>query len=117
MANSGLWVGVLTALTALGAGWTTARATSRAALAQARTTATAQALREQRDRRRSTYREMMNCAHAFNEVTWQINDVDDEPGRGAWLRTRLASRRSAPCAYQVADARRWLRPPVSRCRR
>ncbi|WP_234323829.1 hypothetical protein [Streptomyces sp. NRRL F-2580] len=76
MANSGLWVGVLTALTALGASWMTARATSRAALAQARTTATAQALREQRDRRRSTYREMMNCAHAFNEVTWQINDVD-----------------------------------------
>uniref|UniRef100_UPI002F90F748 hypothetical protein n=1 Tax=Streptomyces sp. NBC_01001 TaxID=2903713 RepID=UPI002F90F748 len=76
MANSGLWVGILTALTALGASYITARATSRAALAQARTTTTAQALREQRDRRRSTYREMMDCAHAFNEVTWQIDDVD-----------------------------------------
>jgi len=30
-----------------------------------------------------------------------VEDVDDELGRGAWLRTRLASRRSAPCAYQV----------------
>lgn len=76
MANSGLWVGVLTALTALGASYITARATSRAALAQARTTATAEALREQRDRRRSSYREMMSCAHAFSEVTWQIDDVD-----------------------------------------
>ncbi|GGM76652.1 hypothetical protein GCM10012275_54220 [Longimycelium tulufanense] len=76
MASSGLWVGILTALTALGASYITARATSRAALAQARTTTTAEALREQRDRRRSTYREMMSCAHAFNEVTWQIDDVD-----------------------------------------
>jgi len=46
-----------------------------------------------------------------------VEDVDDELGRGAWLRTRLASRRSAPCAYQVTDAQRWLGPPVSRCLR
>ncbi|WP_030674423.1 hypothetical protein [Streptomyces rimosus] len=82
MANSGLWVGVLTAFTALGASYITARATSRAALAQARTTTVAEALREQRDRRRSTYREMMHCAHAFSEVTWQIDDVDAAPDRG-----------------------------------
>ncbi|MEV3993935.1 hypothetical protein AB0J57_34160 [Streptomyces sp. NPDC049837] len=83
MANSGLWVGVLTALTALGASYITARATSRAALAQARTTTTAEALREQRDRRRSTYREMMSCAHAFFEVTWQIDEVDATSDRQA----------------------------------
>lgn len=81
MANSGLWVGILTALTALGASYITARATSRAALVQVRTTTTAEALREQRDRRRSTYREMMVCAHAFSEVTWQIDDVDAAPDR------------------------------------
>ncbi|AEW98080.1 MULTISPECIES: vWA domain-containing protein [Streptomycetaceae] len=81
MANSGLWVGVLTALTALGASYITARATSRAALVQARTTATAQALREQRERRRATYREMMNRAHAFSEVTWEIDAVDAAPDR------------------------------------
>ena len=46
-----------------------------------------------------------------------VEDVDDELGRGAWLRTRLVSRRSAPCAYQVTDAQRWLGPPVSRCLR
>jgi hypothetical protein len=46
-----------------------------------------------------------------------VEDVDDELGRGAWLRTRLVTRRSAPCAYQVTDAQRWLGPPVSRCRR
>ncbi|MFK0026659.1 hypothetical protein [Streptomyces sp. NPDC090798] len=76
MANSGLWVGILTALTALGASYITARAALRAALAQARTTTLAVALREQRDRRRSAYREMMSCAHAFSAVTWQIDDVD-----------------------------------------
>ncbi|MGH4031295.1 hypothetical protein ACQB60_20445 [Actinomycetota bacterium Odt1-20B] len=76
MANSGLWVGVLTALTALGASYITARATSRAALAQARTIARAQDVREQRDRRRSTYRELMTCVHAFSEVVWQIDAVD-----------------------------------------
>ncbi|MGI5324643.1 hypothetical protein [Actinomadura nitritigenes] len=76
MADSGLWVGVLTSVTALGAGYITAKATSRATLAQARMTTTAEALREQRDRRRSTYREMMQCAHAFSEVTWQIDAVD-----------------------------------------
>ncbi|MFH8346619.1 hypothetical protein [Streptomyces sp. NPDC018045] len=76
MADSGLWVGTLTALTALGAGYLTARATLRAALAQARTTTRAEALREQRDRRRAAYREMMSCAHAFSAVTWQIDDVD-----------------------------------------
>lgn len=47
----------------------------------------------------------------------RFEDVDDELGRGASLRTRLVSRRSAPCAYQVTDAQRWLRPPVSRCLR
>lgn len=46
-----------------------------------------------------------------------VEDVDDELGRGAWPRTRLVSRPSAPCAYQVTDAQRWLGPPVSRCLR
>ncbi|WP_245205304.1 hypothetical protein [Kitasatospora sp. RG8] len=71
MANGGLWVGVLTALTALVTGHITARATSRAALVQTRTTATTEALREQPNRRRSTYgyREMTSCAHACPEVT------------------------------------------------
>ncbi|MGK5532206.1 hypothetical protein [Streptomyces sp. URMC 129] len=83
MANSGLWVGVLTALTALGASYITARAALRAALAQARTTARAEALREQRDRRRASYREMLSCAHAFSAVTWQIDDVDAARDRGS----------------------------------
>lgn len=76
MANSGLWVGVLTALTALGASYITSRATLRAALAQARTTTRAQAISAQHERRRSAYREMMSCVHAFSAVTWQMDDVD-----------------------------------------
>ncbi|KOV65276.1 hypothetical protein [Streptomyces sp. MMG1121] len=76
MANSGLWVGILTALTALGASYITAQATFRAARAQVETTARAEALREERERRRAAYREMMSRVHAFNVVTWQIDDVD-----------------------------------------
>jgi hypothetical protein len=76
MANSGVWVGILTVLTALAASSITARAALRAAQTQARTTTRAQALREQRERRRSAYRDMISCAHAFSEVTWQIDDVD-----------------------------------------
>lgn len=76
MATGDLWVGVLTAVTALGASFLTSRGTSRAALAQARTTTTSEALRAERERRRSTYREMLTCVHAFSEVTWRILDVD-----------------------------------------
>ncbi|WP_236573228.1 RES family NAD+ phosphorylase [Streptomyces sp. GS7] len=54
---------------------------------------------------------------SLNPWDQAVEDVDDELGRGAWLRTRLVSRRSAPCAYQVTDAQRWLGPPVSRCLR
>lgn len=81
MANSELWVGVLTAMTALGASYLTARGMSRAALAQARTTTRSEALREERERRRSTYRQMMTCAHAFSMVCWQLRDVDTTPDR------------------------------------
>ncbi|WP_460351096.1 hypothetical protein [Actinoallomurus acanthiterrae] len=101
MANSGLWVGVLTALTALAASYITARATSRAALAQARMTTTAAALREQRDRRRSTYREMMNCAHGFSEVTWQIDEVDAARDRES--RDRLLTQMYERIGPAIAD--------------
>jgi hypothetical protein len=76
MASSELWVGVLTATTAIVASYLSARGASSAALAQARTTALSEALGEERERRRSTYRQMMTCVHAFSEVTWRIVDVD-----------------------------------------
>jgi hypothetical protein len=81
MANSELWVGALTAVTALGASYLTARGMSRAALAQARTTTRSEALREERERRRSTYRQMMTCAHAFSIVCWELRDVEGTPDR------------------------------------
>jgi hypothetical protein len=76
MANNELWVGAITAATALGASYLAARGTLRAALAQARTTTTSEAVGQERERRRSTYREMMTCVHAFSEVCWQLLDVD-----------------------------------------
>lgn len=79
MATSELLVGALTATTALAASYLTARSTSRAALLQARTTAASDAIRGQRERRRSTYREMLACAHAFSAATWRMVDLDATP--------------------------------------
>jgi hypothetical protein len=76
MASSELWVGILTAATAIGASYLTARGMSKAALAQARTMTTFDALREQREHRRSAYRQMMACVHAFSEICWRLLDVD-----------------------------------------
>ncbi|GAB2814181.1 hypothetical protein [Streptomyces daliensis] len=106
MANDGLWVGILTASTALGASYVTARSALRAALAQARTTARAEALREQRDRRRSAYREMLGCAHAFSAVTWQIDDVDAAPDPGT--RDRLLRQMYERLGPAIGDMNRAM---------
>ncbi|MFF4186610.1 hypothetical protein ACFYZ9_25840 [Streptomyces sp. NPDC001691] len=106
MVNSGLWVGILTALTALGASSITARATLRAAQAQVATTAKAEALREQRERRRSAYRELMSCAHAFNTVTWQIDDVDAAHGRES--KERLLTRMCERIGPAIGDMNRAM---------
>lgn len=106
MADGGLWVGILTALTAPGAGFITARATLRAALARARTATRAEALREQRDRRRSAYRETVSCAHASSEVTWQIDDVDAAHDRTD--RDRLLTRRYERTGPATGDMNRAM---------
>lgn len=101
MANNGLWVGILTALTALAASFLTSRATFRAALAQARTNTRAEALRAQHERRRSSYLEMMNCVHAFNQVTWQIDDVGAAPDSES--AKRILSRMHQRIGPAIAD--------------
>ncbi|WP_030171841.1 hypothetical protein [Spirillospora albida] len=106
MANSGLWVGVLTALTALGAGYLTSRATLRAALTQARTTTRAQALRDQHERRRTSYRELMTRVHAFSEVTWQIDDVDAAPDPAS--RERLLAQMYERIGPAIGDMNRAM---------
>ncbi|MFI0724276.1 hypothetical protein [Streptomyces sp. NPDC021224] len=101
MADSGLWIGVVTALTALGASSVTARATLRAARAQVETTTRAEALREQRDRRRAAYRGMLDRVHAFNVITWQIDDVDAASDRGS--RDRLLARMRERIGPAIGD--------------
>ncbi|TDE28134.1 hypothetical protein [Actinomadura sp. 6K520] len=106
MANSGLWVGILTALTALGASYITSRATLGAALAQARTTTRAEALREQHERRRSTYRELMRCVHEFSAVTWQMDDVDAQHDRES--QDRLLSQMCDRIGPAIGDMNRAM---------
>jgi hypothetical protein len=79
MADSGLLVGALTAVTALAASYLAARGTARAALLQVRAATTAEARREERDRRRATYRELLTRVHAFMEITWRLTEADDAP--------------------------------------
>ncbi|OLB76465.1 MAG: hypothetical protein AUI14_18675 [Actinobacteria bacterium 13_2_20CM_2_71_6] len=107
MANSELWVGVLTAMTALGASYLTARGTSRAALAQARTTTMSDALREERERRRSTYRQMMTCVHAFSEVCWQLLDTDATQDRES--RHELLTQMHQRMGWTLSDMTRATR--------
>lgn len=106
MVNSGLWVGILTASTALGASYVTARATFRAARAQAETTTRADAVREQRERRRSSYREMMSCAHTFSAVTWHIDDVDAAGDRET--KERLLAEMCERIAPAIGDMNRAM---------
>ncbi|WP_031513154.1 hypothetical protein [Streptomyces sp. NRRL F-5123] len=101
MADSGLWIGVVTAVTAVGASSVTARATLRAARVQVETTARAEALREQRDRRRVAYRGMLDRVHAFNVITWQIDDVDAASDRGS--RDRLLAQMHERIGPAIGD--------------
>ncbi|MCW2137977.1 hypothetical protein [Actinoplanes cyaneus] len=86
MAGNELWVGALTAVTALGASFLSSRGASRAALAQARTTTISQALAQERDRRRAAYRDLMTCVHSFMAICWRLREVDEAPDH----RTKLS---------------------------
>ncbi|WEH33971.1 hypothetical protein PZB75_11675 [Streptomyces sp. AM 4-1-1] len=80
MADSTLWVGVLTAATALGASLGTSLLTSRGnekvARQQALVNARATHLTEARNRRREAYRELIARAHELSRILWRMEEVD-----------------------------------------
>ncbi|WP_202521108.1 hypothetical protein [Streptomyces sp. SID5614] len=96
MADNTLWVGVLTAGTAVVASWVTSQGTARAARIQAETTAAVQ----RADQRRTAYADVIEQAQKMGDLYWKVNDAHTEPdpeSRAAMLKDlRLRLRDAAP---------------------
>ncbi|WUH93619.1 hypothetical protein OG900_28260 [Streptomyces sp. NBC_00433] len=76
MGDNSWWVGVLTALTALGASWVTSRGNTNGARVQAEVAARVKEVADARDRRRDAYRDLSAQVNALSEVFWRMEVVD-----------------------------------------
>ncbi|MFF3210839.1 hypothetical protein ACFYYB_09245 [Streptomyces sp. NPDC002886] len=79
MGDNTLWVGVLTAGTAVLASWVTSRGTARAARIQAETTAAVQRADQRRTARRTAYADVIEQAQKMGDLYWKVNDAHAEP--------------------------------------
>jgi hypothetical protein len=75
VADSTVWVAVLTGGTAVLASWVTTQGNARAARAQAQASADAQHRGRIRELRRAAYLELMEQAHITGELYWRVGDV------------------------------------------
>jgi hypothetical protein len=96
MADSALWVAVLTGGTAVLASWVTSRGNARAAKVQAEASAQAQQHSRVREARRTAYLEFIEQAHITGELHWRLGDIyvqvadpDDQLARLNQLRDEL----------------------------
>ncbi|WP_073494132.1 hypothetical protein [Actinacidiphila paucisporea] len=76
MGDSSWWVGVLTAVTALGASWVTSRGNANGARVQAEVAAHTKEVADARDRRREAYKDLSAQVNALSEVLWRMEVVD-----------------------------------------
>lgn len=76
MGDNSWWVGVLTALTALGASWVTSRGNLSSARTQAEVNAHASHVANVRAERLGAYGALSVSAHALAEVFWRMEEVD-----------------------------------------
>ncbi|WP_030674978.1 hypothetical protein [Streptomyces sp. NRRL B-1347] len=108
MADNTLWVGVLTAGTAVVASWVTSRGTARAARIQAEAAAESQHLDRLRAARRSAYVDVIEQAQRMGDLYWKVTDAASEPDgaerRGALTDLRLRLRDE----YAVLRHRVWV---------
>ncbi len=79
MADNTLWVGVLTAGTAVVASWVTSQGTARAARIQAETTAAVQRVDQRRTARRTAYADVIEQAQKMGDLYWKVNDAHADP--------------------------------------
>lgn len=96
MADSALWVAVLTGGTAVVASWVTSRGNAQAARVQAEAAAQAQQHSQARAARRTAYLEFVEQAHNTGELHWRLGDIyaqltdpDDQLARLNQLRQQL----------------------------
>ncbi|MER5866205.1 hypothetical protein [Kitasatospora sp. NPDC002040] len=79
MTDNTLWVGVLTAGTAVVASWVTSRGTARAARIQAETTAAVQRADQRHTMRRSAFADVIEQAQKMGDLYWKVNDAHADP--------------------------------------
>lgn len=79
VADNTLWVGVLTASTAVVASWVTSQGTTRAARIQAETTAAVQRADQRRTARRTAYADVIEQAQKMGDLYWKVNDAHADP--------------------------------------
>jgi hypothetical protein len=79
MADNTLWVGVLTAGTAVVASWVTSRGTARAARIQAQTAAISQQTDRIRAVRRAAYVDVIEQAQRMGDLYWKVTDAQGDP--------------------------------------
>jgi hypothetical protein len=96
VADSGLWVAVLTGGTAVLASWVTSGGNARAARIQAEASARAQHHSRVREIRRTAYLEFIEQAHITGELHWRVGDIfaqsagpDDQLARIQQVRSDL----------------------------
>jgi hypothetical protein len=96
MADSAVWVAVLTGATAVLASWVTSQGNARASRIQAEASARAQQHSHIREVRRTAYLELMEQAHITGEFYWRLGDIyvqltdpDEQLARIEQLRTNL----------------------------
>jgi hypothetical protein len=75
MADSAVWIAMLTGGTAVLASWVTSRGNARAARVQAEASAEAQQYSQLREIRRMAYLEFIEQAHITGELHWRLGDV------------------------------------------
>lgn len=108
MADNTLWVGVLTAGTAVVASWVTSRGTARAARIQAEMAASSQQTDRTRSARRAAYVDVIEQAQRMGDLYWKVTDAQDGPDDGDRLLVLRDLRLRLRDEYAVLRHRVWV---------
>ncbi|WRZ87745.1 hypothetical protein OHB54_00735 [Streptomyces sp. NBC_01007] len=108
MADNTLWVGVLTAGTAVVASWVTGRGTARAARIQAELAARSQQTDRTRAARRAAYVDVIEQAQQMADLYWKVTDAQAGPDERERLRVLRDLRLRLRDEYAVLRHRVWV---------
>jgi hypothetical protein len=94
VADSALWIALLTGGTAVLASWVTSGGNARAARIQAEASARVQHHSRVREIRRTAYLEFIEQAHITGELHWRVGDIFAQPSGPDDQRARIQQLRS-----------------------